>query len=1798
MYIIVGGAAKPNVNMEGQFVYRFEAALITSLLLFLTIFLTVFCLCCRYREFQPRRRREVTAKNRGHVEECKVLLDINDNDSLSSQEDGEDILEASSTSCHVDESVTFSVMKPGKPRAIKVSFDSIELEWTKLEQSHSAHNVPTSYTIFGSISDTPHQWTKQNTITMTSGDEMCEKMCVTELAEDTTYCFKIQPESHMVGSVLESDISEPIKTKQITPSQPGKPWCSSIGHDCVQLEWKNPEQGAHNIVAYHISYHSHNDPQDKWIKKEVKSAKERVTISHLLEKTIYSFKVRPECKDGLGLESDTSDAIQTKMIIPSKPSKPTATGITHNSIQLEWTEPEEGAHNVTSYTIFYRSISDPSDVWSEQKAATNKEVLVAQLSENTVYNFKIRPECETGIGLESDTSDAIQTKMIIPSKPGKPIATGITHNSIQLEWTEPEEGAHNVISYTIFFCSISDPSDVWSEQKAATNKEVLVAQLSENMVYNFKIRPECETGIGLESDTSDPIQTKMIIPSKPGKPTATGITHNSIQLEWTEPEEGAHNVTSYTIFYRSISDPSGVWSKQKAATNKEVLVAQLSENTVYNFKIRPECETGIGLESDTSDAIQTKMIIPSKPGKPTATGITHNSIQLEWTEPEEGAHNVTSYTIFYRSISDPSDVWSEQKAATNKEVLVAQLSENTVYNFTIRPEYETGIGLESDTSDPIQTKMIIPSKPGKPTATGITHSSIQLEWTEPEEGAHNVTSYTIFYRSISDPSGVWSKQKAATNKEVLVTQLSENTVYNFKIRPECETGIGLESDTSDAIQTKMIIPSKPSKPTATGIIHNSIQLEWTEPEEGAHNVISYTIFFRSVSDPSDVWSEQKAATNKEVLVAQLSENTVYNFKIRPECETGIGLESDTSDAIQTKMIIPSKPSKPTATGITHNSIQLEWTEPEEGAHNVTSYTIFYHSISDPSGVWSEQKAATNKEVLVAQLSENTVYNFKIRPECETGIGLESDTSDPIQTKMIIPSKPGKPTATVITHNSIEIEWTKPEEGDHNVTSYVIFYRCANDPWTQVKAKIAKEKATMSKLFENTMYSFKIQPEYEGGAGAKSDASEHIRTKRILEFADAYHRLWSARGKWYAIGLRLGLDRAYLDVLDSTKTTHPQAIENCYRYMLARWYDDNIDGNSQMLIDALCDETVGFSNLAESIASEIEVHPCIPTCDSNVQCEVQFECPLCGMCSFEEYLKKECPKFHSSSDLAFPFLDTSKLTEEQTYTLHMKLLEETDDINEEFKDLVYRMTNSIDEMSSQKLQRVANFVKYRLSIPNSSLGDNPADVTKQYLKETTSFLNYSNVQKLIAEFGTDEDKKRLSSYETCFKNYCNRSVFEVPKAVFGPPPRHSQMFAFKLIDRENENLPLNNHGYLNTAKKNAKALGVSLNEALRLQKRIAKVLGIENSRDLVFIGISKGCIELKFSAPVAILDTVKKQHDVETLEELPGFADLEETEDIHIMCGPPGKPYAISVKSNSIHLQWSKLEHRGSHPVKFYSVDYKSLKDPSAKWRTVQSKAFVENLEIGRLSQNETPFVFRVQAVNTIGAGIPSEESDPINLMRPPFDNFSIDFPSKPGKPQAVSITHDSIQLEWTKPEKSVKSAISYTVLYRSQFNDPPYQWVEIRAASTKERVIVSHLLENTTYLFQVLPECEDGAGLESDISDPITTKMILPSKPGKPRVTNASHDSVQLEWTKPEEGSHNITSYTILYRSANDPSDQWISMKTKVADEKVTLIMQLSKETEYYFKVKAECEEGFGVESDISEPSVDNKPGKSRGGCI
>ena len=205
-------------------------------------------------------------------------------------------------------------------------------------------------------------------------------------------------------------------------------------------------------------------------------------------------------------------------------------------------------------------------------------------------------------------------------------------------------------------------------------------------------------------------------------------------------------------------------------------------------------------------------------------------------------------------------------------------------------------------------------------------------------------------------------------------------------------------------------------------------------------------------------------------------------------------------------------------------------------------------------------------------------------ESSNKLGLESHSSDPIMTsrQLVSASKPGKPMATDITSKGIEIEWTKPEQGAQNVTSYKIFYCSATDPvdqWRGLQVNGDEERTTVSQLTEKNIYYFKIQSVCEDGYQSESDVSEPI-TMESLTLTNVLEKVWKARAKWYNIGLQLGIEACDLDAIQ--KDNYYKS-EDCLREMIKQWLN-RTKGSWRKLIDALNHETVGFHDLAKSTAA--------------------------------------------------------------------------------------------------------------------------------------------------------------------------------------------------------------------------------------------------------------------------------------------------------------------------------------------------------------------------------------------------------------------------------------------------------------------------------------------------------------------------------------------------------------------------------------------------------------------------------------
>ena len=110
---------------------------------------------------------------------------------------------------------------------------------------------------------------------------------------------------------------------------------------------------------------------------------------------------------------------------------------------------------------------------------------------------------------------------------------------------------------------------------------------------------------------------------------------------------------------------------------------------------------------------------------------------------------------------------------------------------------------------------------------------------------------------------------------------------------------------------------------------------------------------------------------------------------------------------------------------------------------------------------------------------------------------------------------------------------------------------------------------------------------------------------------------------------------------------------------------------------------------------------------------------------------------------------------------------------------------------------------------------------------------------------------------------------------------------------------------------------------------------------------------------------------------------------------------------------------------------------------------------------------------------------------------------QPGKPQALSVTHNSLQLKWAKPNYGATSVQSYTAAYRTS-DDPTDQWCIQAIASDEKCLELTNLTPGSLYYLKVTADTSVGSSPVSEVSEAI---QLPPDQSGKP---HASFKKLQI----------------------------------------------------------------------------------------
>ena len=243
----------------------------------------------------------------------------------------------------------------------------------------------------------------------------------------------------------------------------------------------------------------------------------------------------------------------------------------------------------------------------------------------------------------------------------------------------------------------------------------------------------------------------------------------------------------------------------------------------------------------------------------------------------------------------------------------------------------------------------------------------------------------------------------------------------------------------------------------------------------------------------------------------------------------------------------------------------------------------------------------------------------------------------------------------------------------------------------------------------------------------------------------------------------------------------------------------------------------------------------------------FWCP-CGKCSLDSFLSNGCPPQACSSvpeDPLFPFLDTKGLSPEDKEDLEHKLIKETREMILKFGSLVNKTSSSLIKqgVTHQELAScLIHLEGFVADIGQTIIGDHKEEIIRACSVGEVflilgkyrywSFLNYEILEHVINELGNSDSKGHLTKYNHDFKDFCQRSAFQVPFQVYSDKKVTRPKFAVKFDET-----------VLNM-----------LENACQAKRKIAEALGVKSSV-LFLCCVETGCIKVHFLIPDCIAKKV-------------------------------------------------------------------------------------------------------------------------------------------------------------------------------------------------------------------------------------------------------------------------------------------------------------------------------------------------------
>jgi subtilisin family serine protease len=528
------------------------------------------------------------------------------------------------------------------------------------------------------------------------------------------------------------------------------------------------------------------------------------------------------------------------------PTNLTATALSTSRIDLTWTD------NSTAETGYKVERSTDGTTFTQIAVlpANYQSYSNTNLPGGTSFTYRVRANKGPDNSAFSNTASA--TTQPTPAAPSGLTAFAVSSSRINLSWTD---NSTNEIGF-----KLERSTDGVNWLQVATVGANLTSVANTNLVastaYTYRVRAYEGPNNSAYSNTAS--ATTGPGPAAPSGLSATTISSSRINLAWTDNanNEGGFKVERST---------DGVNFSQVVILLANVTSysnTNLPAGTAFTYRVR--AYEGPNHSGFSNTASATTQATPAAPSGLIATAVSASRIDLAWTD---NAGNEAGFKVERAtdSVNFSQVAVLSANATTYSNTL---LSPGATYTYRVRA-YE-GPNHSAFSNTAAATTLGAPPPPSNLTATGVTSSRIDLQWTD------NSTTETGFKieRSIDGVNFVQVGTAGINQVTFSNTGLIANTPYTYRVRAyEGSINTGYSNNAS---ATTLPPPNAPSDLIATPTSKGRITASWTD---NATNEGGFKLE-RSTDGVNFTQVAQLPANTRSFSNGGLTAGVTYYFRVR------------------------------------------------------------------------------------------------------------------------------------------------------------------------------------------------------------------------------------------------------------------------------------------------------------------------------------------------------------------------------------------------------------------------------------------------------------------------------------------------------------------------------------------------------------------------------------------------------------------------------------------------------------------------------------------------------------------------------------------------------------------------------------------------------------------------------------------------------------------------------------------------------------------------------------------------------